>query len=196
MMPSMRYLFKFIFVPTAILMSSCSSDKTRIDEEPGEIGAIVNEKEEIESFSEISYEDAVIGTSFGNWLNRAYAVGLDIEKKSNEVALRFLTNGDLTYVVQNFQPESHETFKFSINLKSLDSLEPQIRLMLARDCTTSKEEYSIEAYNLTSQEKTYSVSHTFENSHPCMKVVFQVLNATPDDQFSILLAAPKIEKLP
>lgn len=164
--------------------------------ETGEAGAAVGDAETeapASRYETIDWEEAVAGTPFADWLNRAGAQGIDLEVDG--VALRFDGAGDLTWVIRDFEPRAGETYRVELNLAALGGSSPEVRMMLSRDCSSGGEDLGQTIVRPGAEAERVAVEHTFAESHGCQKLVIQVLNASAETPRLMSLANPAVYRV-
>lgn len=164
------------------IMPALESIETELSEMAAPVNAPVTE------FATVTWSEAVAETAFEGWNNRAGAQGVIADVEG--IALRFDSSGDLIWVVREFEPRAGETYRVELDLAVLGGSSPQVRMMLSRECSTGGEDLAQSIVQPGAEPERVAVEHTYAADHGCQKLVFQVLNASPETPHLLTISAP------
>ncbi len=145
--------------------------------------------------TEISFTEAVKGTAFEGWNNKANAIGMTPNAAPNGMTLKFTNVDYVMTLVDDPAPVTGETYQFSIDMKNLGTARSGARLVISRGCAASGQEYSLEEVTLSQDTATYSVTHTFKQNYPCFTYALLVHAASDDTPRMVEVSNPCFQKI-
>jgi len=196
----MRYNLQFylFLVVLVFLVIGCTAQKDKVSFE----AVLEEQSDELERVESSAFSNFIVDSDQKlmvrgkPWLfdgvKTQYSSDID-----GEIAFKFFDNSAIVHVEKKFQPQKGDTFVATLPLTQISGRVPgNVRVMLSRECSSFGEDSSAVIVDLIKYETmNLVVKHKFLESHGCLKMVVQILNADKVNAITVKIGDPSFTKI-